>query len=126
MGICTWQAVAPSTKQHVMAATLKLNCWVLGDNVSQVFPIKIANTESVGTLKEAVKDKNSESFHNVDACSLTLWKVSIPKDRLQQSLANLDVTDATSLLSMDDLDDIFSDEPPRKHLHIVVKRPNGE
>jgi hypothetical protein len=109
-----------------MAATLQLNCWVLGDDASKVFPIKIAKTESVGTLKEAVKDKNSESFHNVDARSLTLWKVSIPKDRLQQSLANVDLTNATSLSSMDDLDDVFSGEPRRKHLHLVVKPPDGE
>jgi hypothetical protein len=109
-----------------MAATLKLNCWVLRDDASQVFPIKIDNTESVGTLKEAVKDKNSKSFHNVDAHSLTLWKVSIPKDHLQQSLTNLDLTDTPSLSSMDDLDDVFSDEPPCKHLHIIVKLPDGE
>jgi hypothetical protein len=44
---------------------------------------------------------------------------------LRQSLANLDVTDATSLSSMDDLDDVFSDGPPR-HLHLVVKPPDGK
>jgi Crinkler effector protein N-terminal domain len=115
-----------STKQHVMAATLKLNCWVLGDDASQVFPIHIANIESVGTLKKVIKHEISESFPNIDARSITLRKVSIPKDRLQQSLANLDITGETSLSSMDDLDDVFSDEPPRKHLHIVVKPPDGE
>jgi hypothetical protein len=109
-----------------MAAIIQLNCWVLGDDVRQVFPIKIANTESVGTLKEAVKDKKRPALDHVTADSLTLWKVSIPKDRLQQSLANLDLTDATPLSSMDDLDDVFSDEPHRKHLHIVVKPPDGE
>jgi hypothetical protein len=115
-----------STKQHVMAATLKFNCWVLGDDASQVFPIQIANIESVGILKKVIKHEISESFPNIDARSLTLWKVSIPKDRLQQSLANLDLTNATSLSSMDDLDDVFSGEPHRKHLHLVVKPPDGE
>ena len=110
-----------------MAATLKLNCWVLGDDVSQVFPIKIANTESVGTLKKVIRDENSESFHDIDARSLTLCKVSFPVDRhLHQRLASIDITDGTSLSSVDDLVDVFSDEPHRKHLHIVVKPRVGE
>jgi len=70
---------------------------------------------------------SQEAFRNVDACSLTLWKVSIPVDRhLQQSLANIDLTDETSLSSVDDLFDVFSDVPPRKHLHIVIKPRVGE
>jgi hypothetical protein len=109
-----------------MAATLMLNCSVLGDDVSQVFPIKIANTESVGTLKETIKEKNPEAFRHVDARSLIIWKVSIPNDRLQQSLTILDLTDESSLSSMDDLIDVFSEEPRHKHLHIVVKPPDGE
>jgi Crinkler effector protein N-terminal domain len=108
-----------------MAATLQLNCWVLGDDVSKVFPIEIPSTKSVGILQKAIKNEKVALQH-IDADSLTLWKVSIPQDRLQQSLANVDLTDATSLSSMDDLDDVFSDEPHRKHLHIVVKPPDGE
>jgi hypothetical protein len=109
-----------------MAATLKLNCWVLGDDTSQVFEVKIANTESVSALKKAIKNEKIALQH-FDADSLTLCKVSIPGGRhLQQNLANLDLTNETSLSSMDDLVDVFSHEPPRKHLHIVVKPPDGE
>jgi hypothetical protein len=126
VGICTWHAVAPSTKQYFMAATLHLNCWVHGDDVGQIFQIHIANTESVSTLKEVIKDKNPESFRDVDARSLVLWKVSIPAGHLQKNLANVDIPHETSLSSMDDLVDVFSDEPRRKHLHIVVKPPDGE
>jgi hypothetical protein len=110
-----------------MAATLRLNCWVDGDDISQIFLITIPNTESVSTLKEAIKDKNPEAFRNIDARSLLLRKVSFPVDRhLQQHLANLDVTDDSSLSSVDDLVDVFVDVPPRKHLHIVVKPRLGE
>jgi Crinkler effector protein N-terminal domain len=52
-----------------MAATLRLNCWVDGDDISQVFPVTIPNIESVGTLKEAIKEKNLEAFRNIDARS---------------------------------------------------------
>jgi hypothetical protein len=58
----------------LMSATHKLNCWLVGDDptTTQVFPVKINNTESVGTLKEAIKDKKS-TLQNHDADSLGLW-----------------------------------------------------
>jgi hypothetical protein len=109
-----------------MSATLQLNCWVFDDDVSQVFPVKIANTESVGTLRDAIKDKKKLSLHHVDSDALALWKVYPVNHNLQQSLANLDLTDETSLSSVDDLVELFSEVPPRKHLHIVVKPRVGK
>jgi hypothetical protein len=109
-----------------MAATLHLNCWVHGDDVGQIFQIDIANTESVSTLKKAIKEEKKPELDHVAAGSLTLWKVSIPAGRLQNNLANEDLTDQSSLSSVDDLVDVFSDEPHRKHLHIVVKPRVGE
>ena len=110
-----------------MSATLHLNCWVFGDDATQVFPVNIMNTESIGTLKKAIKEENPQAFHNIDARSLAVWKVSIPVDRgLQESLANLDLTDETSLSPVDDLLEVFPDLPPRKHLHIIVKPRVGE
>jgi hypothetical protein len=110
-----------------MAATLQLNCWVLGDDVSKVFPIEIPSTKSVGILQKAIKNEKKPELDHLAASSLTLWKVSIPVNpHLRQYLAHLNLTDETSLLSVDDLDDVFSDEPHRKHLHIVVKPPDGE
>ena len=110
-----------------MAATLQLNCLVFGDDITQVFPIKIANTESVGTLKDAIKDKKKPVLDHVTADSLALWKVSVPANRhLQQTLSAVNLTDETSLLSVDDLFDVFSDAPRHKHLHIVVKLRVGK
>jgi hypothetical protein len=109
-----------------MAATLQLNCWMHGDDVCQVFEIKIPNTESVSALKKVIKDEKKPALDHVTADSLTLWKVSIPVGRrLRYTLANVDLTDETSLSSVDDLVDVFSDAPPHKDLHIVVK-PVGE
>jgi hypothetical protein len=110
-----------------MSATLQLNCWVFGDDVSRVFPVKITNTESVGTLKKAIKEEKKPAFDHVTADSLALWKVSFPVNHsLQQNLANLDLTDETSLSSVDVLLEVFSNVPPFKHLHIVVKPCVGE
>jgi len=50
-----------------MSNILELNCWVLGDDTQGVFPVKIASSETVGTLKEAIKDKITHSFDDLDA-----------------------------------------------------------
>jgi hypothetical protein len=40
------------------------------DDATQVFPVKIGNTVSVGALKKVVKEENQQAFHNLDVCSL--------------------------------------------------------
>jgi len=55
---------------------IKLNCFVLGDDSSRVFEIKIALTESVSALKELVKEKRRPLFDHVPADHLDLWNVS--------------------------------------------------
>jgi hypothetical protein len=59
-----------------MSNTLELNCWVLGDDPSRVFPVEIASSKTVGFLKEAIKDKMKPAFDHIAANSLNLWKVS--------------------------------------------------
>ena len=41
----------------------------------RIFPIKVARTELVGTLKDEVKEKKSPAFDHIPADSLDLWKV---------------------------------------------------
>jgi hypothetical protein len=109
-----------------MSATLQLNCWVFDNHVNQVFLVKIMDTESVGTLKQAIEEMKL-SLHHISADTLTLWKVSFPVNHnFQQSIANLDLTNETSLSSVDDLFEVFSDVTPHKNLHIIVKPHVGE
>jgi hypothetical protein len=60
--------------------TLEHNCFVHGDDPRNVFPVKIASTESVGTLKDAIKDKKKHVFQHVDADALEIYKVAFPVD----------------------------------------------
>ncbi|KAG1894527.1 uncharacterized protein F5891DRAFT_893524, partial [Suillus fuscotomentosus] len=60
----------------VSSEPLHLNCIVLGDDPSHIFPINIAQTRTVGDLKDMIKDKKKRYFDHVDADSLKLWKVS--------------------------------------------------
>jgi hypothetical protein len=60
----------------------------------------------------------------LNADTLQLWKVSIPDNQeLAQRLCNLRLVDEQSLSPSDDLIEIFSDSPARKHLHIIVRPP---
>ena len=45
------------------------------DSPERVFPVKIDGTESVGTLKEVIKDKKKPAFDLVPADTLELFKV---------------------------------------------------
>jgi len=103
---------------------LNLNCLVLGDDASHIFPIEIAEYKTVGALKDDIKDKKKHAFQHVDADTLVLWKVSIPVSRsLTENLSKHDFLDEGSLLPVEELSDVFSDSPARRHLHIVVRAP---
>jgi len=104
---------------------LELNCLVLGDDSSHIFSVKIASTESVFTLKKAIRDEKNNAFQHVDADSLILWKVSIPVgSEFQDKFSELILDDTKSLSAVDRLSNIFSDVPQDRHLHIVVRAPS--
>jgi hypothetical protein len=103
---------------------LELNCLVLGESHTHIFPVKIAGTESVGALKDAIKDKKKPAFDHVPADTLILWRVFVPDDdSLKEQLSRLDLVDESSLSPMQELSEVFSDPPIQRHLHIIVKPP---
>ena len=89
-----------------------------------MFSVKIAPTENVEALKEAIKEKNN-TFEGVDARMLDLWKISIQIDNaLKKNLENVDFTNGT-LLPLTVLSTLFPEAPAEGQLHIVVKAPIG-
>lgn len=103
---------------------LVLNCLVLGHSRNNIFPVKIAATELVGSLKEAIKEKTSRLFKHADAMDLVLWNVSeVVDDNLGNTLAGINLEEQPSLSPVDKLSKVFSDTPVEGRLHIVVGRP---
>jgi len=103
---------------------LELYCFVFDDDPSQVFPVKIAITESVGTLKNAIKDKKKPALDHVAADSLTLWKVSIPvNDSFNQNVKKVELRDEEALSPVDILSMVFFGQTEHGHLHIIVRSP---
>ena len=101
---------------------LEINCLVLGEPRTHIFPVAIAPTKTVGALKKAIKIEKMPAFDHVPADTLILWKVSIPvDDSLGDNLRNL--VDEQSLSPVEALSEVFTSSPDRKHLHIIVKPP---
>ncbi|KIM73122.1 hypothetical protein PILCRDRAFT_733222 [Piloderma croceum F 1598] len=100
---------------------LELNCFVHDDDPRHVFPVKIARTESIGTLKKAIKEEKKVALEHVDAEALRLWKVSIPVNGgFKENVSRVELKDEDELSPVDTLSDVFSEVPARKHLHIIV------
>ena len=115
-----------------MSNQLSLNCWVFGEKADRIFPVKIAGTESVGTLKKAIKEENSIAFQHVDAVAIDLWQVSVPcfdvsrstsdrrqvdllaDDSLQEAVRDLNLDDVKPLSSVKRLSGLYRGPPRRR------------
>ena len=60
-----------------LSGALLLFCWVKGDDPNQTFALRIASTQTIGDLKNAIKGKKQSKFRDVDADTLKIWKVSV-------------------------------------------------
>ena len=99
---------------------LCLNCLVLGDTQDHIFSVKIASTDTVSLLREAIKDKKKHAFHDVDADQLVLYRTSLDDNELKNKLESINFDEPLRSLSI--LAEVFPD-PLAGHVHVVVRRP---
>ena len=57
---------------------ITLFCFVYGDPHAEPFPVKIDRDETIGVLKNVIKDNQKPAFDHLPANHLRLWKVEIP------------------------------------------------
>ena len=56
-------------------STITLSCLVVGENpYENASNVKVNKTEAVSELKDAIKEKNTQAFANVDAKDIKLWE----------------------------------------------------
>ena len=111
-----------------MDTRLKLNCWVLGEDSTRIFPVEIDPGKNVGDLKTAIKEEKKPAFDHITADSLEVWNVSIPIDEntnVEAQVKDLKVLEAKSLLPVEPLSDIFRNVV-EKSLHVIVRASTGE
>jgi hypothetical protein len=102
--------------------SITLFCLVKGNTTANAFPVRIDKGQFIGDLKEAIKAKNSQTFSNVDAKDIKLWKVPISDDHVDP-LNNLSLEDGEELLAINEIGDYWTEKPPKKHIHVIVSPP---
>jgi hypothetical protein len=108
-----------------MVTPLKLNCWVLGEKSTRIFPVEIDGEKNVGDLKRAIKEQKKHSLAGIDAHSLDVWDVSIPDDEdtdLEAQVKDLRLNERTPLRSLRRLHSTFTNLD-EESLHVVIKAP---
>jgi hypothetical protein len=103
--------------------SVTLLCLVKGNTLSNAFPVHIDANSLIGDLKEAIKAKTPQTFANVDAKDIKLWKVSIPGDHLDDQLKNLKLNDSDELSAIKKISKYFPDPPAEEHIHVLVEPP---
>src|SRR5215204_4226318 len=104
--------------------SITLLCLVKGNTLANAFPVHIDGSSLVGDLKEAIKAKNSQTFANVDAKDIKLWKVPISDDHVDP-LSNPSLEDSDELLAIKKISKYFPDSPPEEHIHVIVSPPEA-
>jgi hypothetical protein len=115
--------------------TITLFCWVL-DTSDNVFLVDIEDNRTVGHLKKAILKKKRNTFAQVDARQLILWKVcgfvhscsQLSHKYLKEEVNKYQFLDEDALLVVDLLSDIFPDpKPSEEAVHVIVRvLPVGE
>ena len=93
-----------------------------------IFPIEIAKSKTVDALRKSIKDGKGHAYQNIDADTFVLWEVSIPVNRSPtKNLSKFDFVDEGSMLSVNRLSKVLSDQSEDEHLRIVARAsPAGE
>src|SRR5688572_27644741 len=104
--------------------SITLFCLVKGNTTASTFEVDIEKDKSISKLKEAIKAKNPQTFANVDAKDIKLWKVPISDDHNDQ-LRNLTLEDGDELLAINDIGDYWTEKPPKKRIHVLVSPPES-
>ncbi|KAG1723465.1 uncharacterized protein EDB91DRAFT_1255616 [Suillus paluster] len=93
---------------------------MLGENHDHIFPVDIRDTQTVGDLKDLIKEKKKPEFDDIAAHRLQLQQVNLPVDEtLKDCLDNL--TPEQFLPSVTQLSNLFDDRHIKERLHIVVQ-----
>jgi hypothetical protein len=102
--------------------SITLLCLVKGNILANAFPVDIEKDQLVGHLKKVIKAEQPQTFANVDAKDIKLWKVEIGGDHDDQ-LRNLTLLDQDELLAINDIGDYWTEKPLKKHIHVLVEPP---
>ncbi|RIA85088.1 hypothetical protein C1645_831342 [Glomus cerebriforme] len=114
-------------------STITLSCLVVGENpYENAFAVEIETTKLVSFFKKAIKEEQPQTFTNVDAKDIKLWKVDIsleePNKKLElvNTKINVNIKEdlgGEELPPLSKISKYFTSQPADEHIHIIVKLP---
>ncbi|KAI6140270.1 hypothetical protein BKA82DRAFT_29217 [Pisolithus tinctorius] len=101
-----------------------LNCWHYGTDPDVLFEVELPGLDTtISRLREAIKNKNSVLFHDVDAHQLNLYAISVAHgENYYDKLKQWDLKGKTRLSSRTKLSQLFSDHE-KAEWFIIVHAP---
>jgi len=106
-----------------MSGIIRLSCLVFGDPIENAFTVKVDNDETISELKEIIKIKKQNTFNDIDANELSLWKINASLDKLNQFICENDTDVKTIGVQLFPLDKVGKEfpEPADKRVHVIVQ-----
>lgn len=125
MALATTHNQAPHSVFAVSmaGATITLGCLLLGEK--SPFEVSTALSASVDSLKEAIKAKLSPELSDIAASKLDLWKVNVPFFA-RATIRDNALNEEDAMQPLKKVKFYFSGLLEEEHIHVVVRRPQGE
>ncbi|KAL1915049.1 uncharacterized protein VTP21DRAFT_7754 [Calcarisporiella thermophila] len=99
-----------------------LNCLIDCDEIlSLPFSVEVCGPETFYSLQEKIKKKYKQQLKKLDALDLLLWKIEVPSKEYRTCHDNFKQLDKRRMLPIDEICEIFAEEPRKKHIHILVE-----
>ena len=102
--------------------SITLLCLIKGNTLANAFPVDIDKDQLVGHLKKVIKAEQPQTFANVDAKDLKVWKKEVPDDQNDLS-SKLSLQDEPELLATREIGDYWTEKPPKRNIHVIVEPP---
>lgn len=103
-----------------MSTSISLFCIVHREQDATPFPVRVNREDTIGELKELIKEQCRPEMDHIASRHLKLWKWN----KSVRKVTDADLNTTNSLDPMDTVDDVFeNDSPQRKVIHIIIKAP---
>src|ERR1700761_9378911 len=106
------------------------NCWIFGEDSSDVFPVDISLDQTVFELKKMVRSRKKSQLAPFSARKLGLFKVFVALEDFEEVLAQItsptEIDGAEQLGPVSKLSQLFDGPLLGTHIHIAVQPPKSE
>lgn len=105
-----------------MSNQLTLICLAYDQPFTRAFSVEIGRGTMIGVLRKFIKEEKSPEYDSFAADILQLWKVNIRYGDSEER-QRFEPRDNEELSPLMKVGDVFQEDLPGGHIHIIVKVP---